>query len=155
MKFNIRENVPMLNGNTPITIKIAALIFSVAFCISLYFLGGMIYAAYLISVASIPASSKLSGDTLTALALFDVAVLAIWALMKGFLIAKLFFRRRWAKNVLSGITLLVFIVIILVHSMHPENASLSLRNNLERVAEVVAVLLLSTPGSRAWFRIRP
>lgn len=85
---------------------------------------------------------------------FTVLVLAAWALLKGFLIAKLFYRRRWAKNVLSGITLLVFIVIFWTHSMYPENVSLDLRNNLEHVAEVVAVVLLFTPGSMAWFRFR-
>lgn len=64
--------------------------------------------------------------------LFTVAVLAMWALMKGFLIVKLLFRRHWAKNVLSAIAVLMFTVIFWTHSMHPENESLSLRNNLHR-----------------------
>jgi hypothetical protein len=152
MKFNLRNSVPILNSDTPATTKIAALIFLISYCMTLYLLANIIYAAYLVSVRHIPDSPKLPGNSLKGLMLFTIAALAVWALMKGFLIAKLFFRRRWAKNVLSAITLLVSIVILWTHSIHPENASLNLRNNLEHVAEVVAVILLFTPRSAAWFR---
>lgn len=154
MKSNLRESVPILNSSTPATTKIAALVFLISYCVSLHFLFGVIHGAYLLSVKNFSISPQISGGTLRSITLFSVAALAVWALMKGFLIAKLFFRRRWARNVLSVITLLIFFVIVVTHSMHPENASMNLSDNLEHVAEVVAVILLFAPKSTAWFRFR-
>jgi hypothetical protein len=154
MKFNLRDSVPIFNKNAPAATKLAALIFTISYCLSLHLLVNIIHAAHLVSVEHMPASPKISNNSLRGLMFFTVLVLAAWALLKGFLIAKLFYRRRWAKNALSGITLLVFIVIFWTHSMYPENVSLDLHNNLEHVAEVVAVVLLFTPGSMAWFRFR-
>jgi hypothetical protein len=152
MKSNLRESVPILNKSTPATTKISALVFLVSYCISLHLLFDVISAAHLLSIKHFSISPKISGDSLRSLMLFTIATLAIWALVKGFLIANLFFRRRWAKNVLSVVTLLSFFGILLTHSMHPDNASMNLRNNLEHVAEVIAVIFLFTPESTTWFR---
>lgn len=149
---NLRESVPILNRNTPATTKIAALVFLVSYFMSLRFLVEVIQGAYLLSEQQFSISSKMSGDTLRGITLLAIAPLAVWAIVKGFLIAKLFFRRRWAKNVLSVIAVLIFLVILWAHTMHPENASMTPSNNLEHIAEVVAVVLLLTPRSRSWFR---
>ncbi|WP_175153646.1 hypothetical protein [Paraburkholderia ultramafica] len=154
MKFNLRESVPILNRDAPITTKIAALVFLISFSMSLHLLVSLISATHLLSLENISISPKISGDSLRRLMLFTVAVIAAWVLANGLLIANLFFRRRWAKNVLSVMTLLIFFAILFAHSVHPENASTNLSNNLEHVAEVVAVILLFTPKSTAWFRFR-
>lgn len=154
MKFVLRESVPILNRNTPATTKTAALVFLISYCIFLRLLAGLTYGAYLLSVKNFSISTKISSDTLRNITLFSVAALAVWALVKGFLIAKLFFRRRWAKNVLSAIALATFLVVLLIHSMRPEDTSMMLSNNLEHIAEVVAVILLLTPKSTTWFRTK-
>jgi hypothetical protein len=153
MKFSLRESVPILNRDAPITTRIAALVFLISFCMSLHLLVNLISATHLLSLQN-SSSPKMSGDSLRRLMLFTVATIAVWVLAKGLLIANLFFRRRWAKNVLSVITLLVFFAILFAHTVHPENASTNLSNNLEHVAEVIAVILLFTPKSAAWFRFR-
>ncbi len=154
MKFNLHESVPIFNSDTPTTIKITALIFLISYSITLHSLAIMIHGEYLFYVGHVPDYLKTSASSIRSVERFTVAVLAMWALMKGFLIVKLLFRRRWAKNVLSAIAVIMFIVIFWTHSMHPENESLSLRNNFDCIAEVVAVVLLSTPRSAAWFRFR-
>jgi hypothetical protein len=154
IKFNLRESVPILNRDAPATTKIAALIYLISFCMSLHLLINIVFAAYLLSLKNFSISPKISGDTLRNITLFTAAAIAVWVLVKGLLIATVFFRRRWAKNALSVITLLIFFVILLTHLTHPENASTNLRNNLEHVAEVVAVIFLFTPKSTAWFRSR-
>ncbi|WP_321789579.1 hypothetical protein [Paraburkholderia sp. J94] len=154
MNFNLRDSAPILNSDTPATIKFAALIFLISYSMTLHSLVILIHGEYLFYVGHVPDYLKTSAGSIRSVERFTVAVLAMWALMKGFLIVKLLFRRRWAKNVLSAIVLLMFIVIFWTHSMHPENESLSLPNNFGNVAEVVAVVLLSTPRSAAWFRLR-
>lgn len=154
MKFNLRESVPIFNDDTPVAAKIAALIFLISYVIALQSLFSLIHTAYLLFVRPLPASPQISGDSLRRLALFVAGVTGVWELIRGFLISKLLFRRRWAKNVLSGIALCMFLMIFWAHLMKPENASLNLSNNLENVAEVVAVALLFTRESRAWFRFR-
>jgi hypothetical protein len=154
MKFNLRESMPILNSDTPAATKIAALIFLICYCVFLRLFVGVISAAHLLSVRNFSISPKVPAGTLKSVMLGTVAVFGIWAVVKGLLIAKLFFRRRWAKNVLCVITLLTAFALLLMYSVHPANASLYLRNNLEHVAEVVAVILLFTPGSRSWFRLR-
>jgi hypothetical protein len=153
-KFNLRESVPILNRDAPATTKIAALIYLISFCMSLHLLINIISAAYLLSLKDFAISPKVSGNALRNLTLFTAGAIAVWVLVKGLLIANVFFRRRWARNVLSVITLLIFFVILLTHLAHPENASVNLGNNLDHVAEVAAVILLFAPKSTAWFRSR-
>jgi hypothetical protein len=121
---------------------------------SLHLLINIVFATYLFSSMDFAISPKISRDSLRNIALFTAVAIAVWVLVKGLLIANVFFRRRWARNVLSVITLLIFFVILLTHLTHPENASMNLSSNLEHVAEIVAVIFLFTPKSTAWFRSR-
>ncbi|WP_152603335.1 MULTISPECIES: hypothetical protein [Burkholderia] len=152
IKFNLLESVPILNRDAPATTQVAALIYLISFCLSLRLLASLSYATYLLSLEDFSISTKISGSTFRNITIFSVAASAVWVLVKGTLIAKLFYRRRWAKNVLSAISLLTFLLLLLSHSMNPENLSTSLGNNLENVAEVLAVILLFTPKSTAWYR---
>ena len=97
MKFSLRESVPILNRDAPITTRIAALVFLISFCMSLHLLVNLISATHLLSSQN-SSSPKMSGDSLRRLMLFTVATIAVWVLAKGLLIANLLLRRRGPKT---------------------------------------------------------
>ena len=63
MKFSLRESVPILNRDAPITTRIAALVFLISFCMSLHLLVNLISATHLLSLQN-SSSPKMSGDSL-------------------------------------------------------------------------------------------
>ncbi|WP_459623882.1 hypothetical protein [Burkholderia sp. 3C] len=155
MRFVLHGKVPILSGKSPISAKIAAMILLV-FYFPLPILFVQMLCGYhdFESLNNFQSSEKMSAAALGAIVFFLLTIVLVWVVVKGFLLVELFSRQRWAKNVLSVILVIKMLAIFLAYVVHPEDASLAPSNNIDCIAEVVAVILLATPKSIAWFRFK-
>jgi hypothetical protein len=154
MTIDFRASIPIFRGDAPVAEKVGAFIFLLTYCVLLHALFGMARGVYLIATQGFPNSPKISTDTVRMISYFVLVSFALWALFKGFLIGKLLFQRRWAKNTLVIIAWLLFSMNFWLHQIHPENSSTNFTHNFTHIVDVVATIFFMTSGARTWFKAK-